>query len=160
MHNFFFNHDITHSWKLIVPRHLLDKWLFSKNILYIENTDLSILIFFRFSEDIDDDTSRLGVSEPYVLQESGPLVDELSQLRDTITKNYRFQAQSLKQSTELQQKIARHLDHAAQRENNALKLQQARIEQQNEIIKQMRTQNVLLQKLLDRLPINQYSQWI
>lgn len=79
------------------------------------------------------------------------MVEELSQLRDSITKNHQYQIDILKKSTELQQKIVRHLDNAATRENNSLKLQQARIEQQNEIIKQMRTQNTLLQKLLDKI---------
>lgn len=85
------------------------------------------------------------------MQESSHIVEELSQLRETITKSCTFQSQMLKQSTDLQQKILRHLDYRAQRENNSLKLQQARIEQQNEIIKQMRTQNSLLQKLIDKI---------
>lgn len=79
------------------------------------------------------------------------MVEEISQLKDVITKSFRFQAQVLKQTTDFQQKIIKHLDYATQRENNSLKLQQARIEQQNEVIKQMRTNNSLLQKLLDKI---------
>lgn len=90
-------------------------------------------------------------TDAYVLHESGPLVEEVAQLRDTVSKNNQIQTQFLRQSIEFQQKILIHLDNTAQRETNSLKLKQARIEQQNEIIKQMHLQNALLQKLLDKI---------
>lgn len=98
----------------------------------------------------NEDIPRLEAPDTFVVQESGPLLEELSQLRQTMSKSSRFQAHILRQSLELQQKIVKHLDNCAQRESNSLKLQQAMIEQQNEIIKQMRLQNNLLQNLVDK----------
>lgn len=109
-----------------------------------------IFSIFRFSGE-DENSNPMGGTDAYVLQESGPLVEEIAQLRDSVAKNNQIQTQFLRQSIELQQKILIHLDNTAQRETNSLKLKQARIEQQNEIIKQMHLQNSLLQKLLDKI---------
>lgn len=106
--------------------------------------------FFRYP-DTNEEVSHMSTPDRFIVQESGPLIEELSQLRETMSKSARFQAHLLKQSTELQKKIEKHLENSAQRETNSLILQKAMVEQQNEIIKQMKLQSSLLQKLLDKI---------
>lgn len=99
----------------------------------------------------DYSENPLQSTESYILQESGPLVEELSELRKVVSKNYRTTSQILQQSSDLQSKIVQYFENSAQRDCQRLELKEAKIEQQNEIIKQMKIQNSLLQKIVEKL---------
>ncbi|CAG9830618.1 unnamed protein product [Diabrotica balteata] len=89
----------------------------------------------------------------YIMQDSSApqIVEELVELRKVITKQNRTNTEMLRQSNELHSKIVQYLDGAAQRETQNLELEETRMEQQNEVIKQMKIQNALLQKLLEKI---------
>ncbi|XP_072381160.1 uncharacterized protein [Diabrotica undecimpunctata] len=89
----------------------------------------------------------------YIMQDSSApqIVEELAELRKVITKQNRTNTEMLRQSNELHSKIVQYLDGAAQRETQNLELEETRMEQQNEVIKQMKIQNALLQKLLEKI---------
>ncbi|CAG9864855.1 unnamed protein product [Phyllotreta striolata] len=99
------------------------------------------------TEDLIPDTE-------YIIQDNFGLtqvVEELTQLRKVVVKNNKTNSDILSKSNELNMKIVSYLAGATQRETQTLELEETRMEQQNEIIKQMKIQNSLLQKLLDRL---------
>lgn len=110
-----------------------------KNVKLVQNADTTDEDFLQNTE--------------YVVQDSGSsqIVEEISELRKVVTKQNKVQSDILRQSNELNQKIVHYLDGATQRECQTLELEETRMEQQNEIIKQMKLQNNLLQKLLDKL---------
>lgn len=90
-------------------------------------------------------------TESYVLQESGPLVEELIEIKKVITANSKVTSRLLQQSNEIQSRVIQYLENCKQRDSHRLELYEARIEQQNEIIKQMKIQNSLLQKLFEKI---------
>ncbi|XP_023026785.2 uncharacterized protein [Leptinotarsa decemlineata] len=89
----------------------------------------------------------------YIIQDASQnqILEELSELRKIVSKHYKMGTEYMKQSNELHSKIVHHLDGAKERECQSLEFEETRIEQQNEVIKQMKIQNSLLQKLLERL---------
>lgn len=98
--------------------------------------------------------NELIQNSDYVVEETNTIsqvVEEVSELRKSIMKQNKINAELVRQSNEFQYKIVQHLDAATQRECQNLELKETRMEQQNEIIKQMKIQNSLLQKLLEKM---------
>ncbi|CAH1954173.1 unnamed protein product [Acanthoscelides obtectus] len=86
-----------------------------------------------------------------IVQDNTQLVEELSELRKTISKHTRITTQLIRETMEIQERFAKYFEGAAQRETQRIDLEEVRVEQQNEIIKQMALQNSILQKLMDKL---------
>nr|CAI5833180.1 unnamed protein product [Callosobruchus analis] len=86
-----------------------------------------------------------------ILQDNTQVVEELSELRKTITKHTRMTAQLIKETMDLQERFAKYFEGAAQRDAQRIDLEEMRAVQQNEMIKQMVLQNSILQKLLDKM---------
>ncbi|XP_057658931.1 uncharacterized protein LOC130895575 [Diorhabda carinulata] len=107
-------------------------------------------------QDIKEETfvDELIQNPDYVIEEtatSSQVAEELAELRKSVMKQNKINAELVRQSNEFQYKIVQHLDAATQRECQNLELKETRMEQQNEIIKQMKIQNNLLQKLLEKM---------
>lgn len=94
-------------------------------------------------------------SEPTytVIQDSNQsaLLEELCDLKRLLFKHNKINTQVLKQSNEVQEKILDCLERAVEGQTEAREIEEKKAKQQNEIVQQMKIQNELLQKLVEKL---------
>lgn len=117
-----------------------------------------IEFFFSFLKDDNESFQILEVysddveqSKPNVLKLSKNIVKELSDLRKEISNHDRLNSDLLHQLNILQSKSIQYFESCAQRERKNLELKETDGEQQIEICKQLKIQNSLLQKMIERL---------
>lgn len=94
-------------------------------------------------------------SEPTytVIQDSSQsvLIEELSDLKRLFVKHNKINMQVLKQTSEMQEKILDCLERAVEGQSEAREIEEKKVNQQNEIVQQMKIQNELLEKLIEKL---------
>ncbi|KAJ8943290.1 hypothetical protein NQ318_017308 [Aromia moschata] len=78
------------------------------------------------------------------------LIDEISDLKKLITKHSKTNVQMLKEMSRNQEKILGCLEQSAEMQNKQLEIEERKVEQQDELINQMKIQNELMQNLLDK----------
>ncbi|KAJ8974717.1 hypothetical protein NQ317_000383 [Molorchus minor] len=79
------------------------------------------------------------------------LAEKLADLERIIAKQGRINTQVLAETNEVQARLVECLEETAQLKNRALEIEERKVEQQGEVIEQMKLQNELLHSILGKL---------
>nr|CAH7749187.1 unnamed protein product [Callosobruchus chinensis] len=146
-------HEALYNPKGVVDAFMKIKHEIDKNADTYLNNAPGFSNFNPHSDEEYADTSEQPAEQvsQVILQENPQIVEELVELRKTITKHTRMTAQLIKETMDVQERFAKYFEGAAQRDAQRMDMEEMRADQQNEIIKQMVLQNSILQKLLDKM---------
>lgn len=111
--------------------------------------------FTMLDEDLESPKNEYEDSEPtYTIVQDGnqsALIEELSDLKRFFVKHNRINTQLLKQTSEVQEKILDCLERVVEGQDETRRIEEKKTRQQSEIVQQMKIQNELLEKLIEKL---------
>ncbi|XP_018565887.1 uncharacterized protein LOC108906928 [Anoplophora glabripennis] len=129
---------------------------FSKDKKMLAESDyVDIKNVAMIDEDVESPKYEYEDSEPTytVVQDvsQSALIEELSDLKRFFVKHNKINTQLLKQTNEVQEKILDCLERTIEGQDEARRIEERKARQQSEIVQQMKIQNELLEKLIEKL---------